>query len=457
MRKLKPALHDSEGRSKPWAGSKLVNAYAEQSDGDKTELFAIMAVPGLVEFSDISAFSVRGLHRMGTVLYAVAGVTLYSVNSAGVETSIGTIAGAGPVRMADNGAELAICAASNGYVYSGGTLYSAILNLPQVTDVTYIDGYFVWTVYNSDQFIISGIDNGLAYDPLDVATVEGAPDNLAGVINDHRELLFFGTGDSGPTPTTEVWYNSGGADFPFERQGNAFIERGTIDRDSIAKIDNGVHFAGDDRIVYRLDGYRPVRISTHAIETKLAQASWFRAFVYTQEGHKFYVLNTDIGSFAYDMATGAWAERLSFGRDNYRVGCAAVAYGQTIMGDSETGKLYTPDLDVFDEDGDPMPIVIELPSIDKGDRERATLYAFELNAETGVGNAATPDPQAILQYSKDGGRSWSNEMFRPMGAVGTYATRCVWRVNVEFRQLQLRITLPEKTRRFVLSYWADAR
>lgn len=451
MRKLKPALQTSEGRSKPWSGARLVNAFAEQSTGDTEDMFAIMAVPGLVEFNSISALPVRGLHVVGSTLYAVVGVTLGRIAADGTETSLGTIAGTGPVRMADNGTELAICAAPNGYVYSGGSLHSGILNLPSVSDVAFVDGFFVWTVANSDQFIISGLNDGLTYDPLDVATVEGSPDALAGVENDHRELLFFGTA------TTEVWYNSGEADFPFSRQGNAFVERGCADRDSLVKIDNGVHFVGDDRICYRLDGYRPVRISTHPIEYELARASWFRAFTYTQEGHKFYVLNTDVGTFAYDMATGAWAERRSYGRDYYRVGCAVVAYGQTLMGDAVVGKLYTPSLDVYNEDGDPMPVIVELPEIDKGDRERATLYAFEIYAETGIGNSSVTDPQALLQYSRDGGRQWSNEMARSMGAIGKYLTRCVWRVNVEFRQLQLRITLPEKTRRLVMRYEADVR
>lgn len=453
MLKLKPALQDSKGRSKPWAGSKLINAFVEKADGDKAEEFAIMATPGLVLFSDISTSPVRGQHRMGTVLYAVVGQTLYSVNSSGTETSVGTIGGTLPVKMANNGNELAIVAGADnttGYVLSGGVLTVSPTNLSPVSDVDYIDGYFVWTVADSDQFVISGIDDGLAYDPLDVATVEGAPDYLVGVVNSHRELLFSGT------DTLEVWYNSGAADFPFERQGNAFIERGTIDRNSIQKIDNSVHFVGDDRIVYRLDGYSPIRISTHGEETILADATYYRAFVYSQEGHKFYGLNTDLGTFCYDMATGAWAERKSAGRDNYRVGSVATAYGKTIFGDNAAGLLYTPDLDVYDENGEAMPVIIELPPIETK-RERSTMYAFETYCETGVGNSNATDPQIIMQYSRDGGRSWSNELWRSLGAVGEYLTRAVWRPNVEFRQLQIRLTMPDKVRRLVMSYFADIR
>jgi hypothetical protein len=143
--------------------------------------------------------------------------------------------------MADNGTELAIQnGGTTGYVYSGGALTTPV-NLPSVSDVAFIDGYFVWTIANSDQFIISGINDGLIYDPLDVATVEGSPDNLTGVVNDHRELLFFGVRPD-PLPSTEIWVDTGDVDFPFERQGNAFIERGCMDRDSIVKLDNGTWF-----------------------------------------------------------------------------------------------------------------------------------------------------------------------------------------------------------------------
>lgn len=450
MLKQRPALQQSQGRSKPWSGATLINAFAEMADGDKSDQFAIMAIPGLVPFATIGTSPIRAAHRMGQVLYVVTGANLYSVTESGSSTSLGTILGDGPCRIVDNGSELAIHnGATTGYVYSSGAVTTPV-NLPAVSDVAYIDGYFVWSVAGGDQFIISGLNAGTTYDPLDVATVEGAPDALVGVINDHRELHFYGT------DTVEIWYNSGDADFPFARQGNAFIERGCIDKNSIVKIDNSVHFVGNDRIIYRLNGYDPTRISTHAIEWKLAQATYFRAFTYTQEGHKFYVLNTDAGTFAYDMATGTLHERRSFGRNRYRLSCSETAYGQTILGDAYTGKLYVPSLDVYDEDGETIPVTVELPNI-MGDRTRQTLYAYEVYCETGVGNADAPDPQIAMQYSTDGGRLWSNEVWRSLGTVGKYLTRAIWRPKVQFRQLNIRLTMTDPVRRFIMSYWADIR
>lgn len=450
MRKVSSGIQSSQGRSRAWSGARLVNCFSELAEGDKADMFAVMAIPGLTVFSDISALPNRGLHVMDGVLYVVNGTTLYSVDENGVETSIGSIPGSLPVQMADNGSQLAIQAGSVGYVLDAGTIYSGIVNLPPVSGVTYIDGYFVWIVEESDQFVISGLNDGLTYDPLDVATVEGNPDDNIGVINDHRELQFYGA------RTVEIWYNSGAADFPFERQGNAFIERGIRDRNSLIKIDNSVHFVGDDLVVYRLNGYEPIRISTHAIEGDIANAAWFRAFTYTLHGHKFYVLSTDIGTFVYDMATGAWHDRRSLGRDNYRVGFAASCYGRVIMADAYTGKLYVPDLSVNTEDGEEIPMEILLPSI-QTQRAKQTLYSYECQLQAGVGNSADSDPQMILQYSRDGGNTWSPELARAMGQVGEYLTRVIWRLGVQFYQLQLRLKMPAKAQRFVISHWADVR
>lgn len=449
--KLKPALQFSEGRSKPWSGSKLVNCFAEKADGDQRDDFAVMATPGLVQFASLGASAIRGTHTMGTVLYAVMGAELYSVTSGGVGTLIGGVPGSDLCRMADNGAELAIASGGVGYVLSSGVIYTPLLF--SASDVIYVDGYFLWTVADSDQFTISSLNDGLTYDALDVATVEGAPDNVVGVVNDHRDVEFYGGA------TVEIWYNTGNADFPFERQGNAFIERGCFDRDSIAKIDNSTHFMGEDRIIYRLNGYTPTRISTHAIEYQLRNTTYCRGFAYAQEGHTFYCITTSNGTFCYDMSTSAWHQRKSDGVDYWRVGGAIVAYGGPILSDATTGKLYTPSLDVFDENGATISSVIELPTIEGDNRQLVSMYLFEVLCETGVGlnSGQGSDPMMMLQYSDDGGRNWSNELWRTVGAIGRYTTRCIWRKLGKFRQRQIRLTITDPVRRLMISYFADIR
>ncbi len=447
MRQQKPALQFSQGRSFNWSGAELVNCFAEKADGDKLENFALMATPGLTLWHAVGTGPIRASIVVAGVLYAVSGNSLFSVSSVGVAVSLGTIPGTGPVRIAANYTQVCIAANGTGYVYSG-TLQTPVPF--DVSDVCYADGYIMWQIEDSEQFLISSLDDALVYDAADIASVEGAPDNLVGMINDHREIQFYGQ------TTTEIFYNSGAAFFPFERQGNAFIERGCFDRDSIVKIDNTVTFVGDDRIVYSLNGYIPQRVSTHAIEYQLRDATYVRAFTYTQEGHKFYVMECDRGTFLLDQATGAWHRRRSLGGDFWRVSGVVAAYDLLLFTDRATGNLYTASLDVFTENSETISAEITLPTIDNGSDQK-TMYAFQLMLETGQGNAAIDDPQIMLTYSNDGGHTWSNEMWRSAGQLGQYQHRVIWRKLGQFYTRQMRLVMTDPYYRLMISYMADIR
>lgn len=446
MRPLRPALQSSQGRSRNWSGASLVNCFAEKADGDKRDDFAVMATPGLTEWAEVGDGPIRGAITLAGVLFVVSGGSLYEVGADGTANEIGTIFGTERVRMATNYDQIAIVGGTVGTVYDSGTLTNPLV--VYVQDVLYADGYILWVVIDSEQFLISALDDALTYDFADVASVEGSPDNIVGAVNDHREIQFFGG------KTTEIFYNSGNGDFPFERQGNAFIEHGCFDRDSIVKLDNSVTFVGDDRFVYTLLGYQPQRISTHAIEYQLRDATYARAWTYSQEGHKFYVLEVDRGTFVFDYSTGAWHQRQSFGSTWWRVGGAVEAYGQMLYTDRETGQLFTASLDVFTEDGNPIAFDITLPTIEAG-RERKVMAAFEVLCETGVGNGDVAEPMIMLTYSDDNGHRWSNEMWRSLGEVGEYRTRAVWRALGQFRQRQMKLRITDAVRKLVISYWAD--
>lgn len=444
---LKPALQTSEGRSTKWGGARLINCFSEKADGDKRNDFAVMATPGLTQWADVGGGPIRGREVVAGVLYVVSGYELYSVASDGTSAMLGIISGTGPVRMASNYAELCIAAGGVGYVYSGGGLYTPVPF--NVSDVLYADGYMLWVIEDSEQFIISGLDNAMTYDAADIASVEGFPDNIVGAVNDHREIQFYGG------RSTEIFYNSGNAAFPFERQGNAFIERGCFDRDSIVKIDNTVTFVGDDKVVYTLSGYQPQRISTHAIEYRLRDATYAKAFAYTLEGHKFYCMEIDDGTLLFDHATGAWHERQSWSMAWWRVSTAVSVYGDLLMFSRDDGRIWEPSNDVFTEDGEIIAIDIYLPPIENR-RERINMYAFEVDCETGVGDdAAFPDPQIMLKYSDNGSHTWSNEMWRSLGRIGEYRRRAVWRKLGQFRTRQMMLRITDSVRRLVIGYWAE--
>jgi len=447
MFQLQPALQFNEGRAKPWSGAVVTNGFAELADGDKQNQFAILGCPGWQAFSPIGGAAPRGLYRMGSLVYALLGTALYAVNASGTATLVGTVAGSDVVQMADNGTELCIAASGVGYVLSGGSLQTPVPF--GVSGVAYVDGYIIWSIVDTDQFIISGLNDALTYDPADIASVEGAPDNLTGVLVSQREILFPGT------ETIEVWWNSGAADFPFARQGNAFIERGCIYPRTFIRCDNSVFWLADDGMVYRLNGYAPERVSTHAVEYKLKGLTDAWAFSYTDEGHKFYVLCTDVGVYAFDLSTRLWHRRESYGSEISKTKFAVNAFGRVVAA-ADDGNLYWLSMDANSEGASPLVLTLELPTF-QTQRNLATMYAFEVYCETGIGAEDGADPQIIMQYSRDSGRTWSSQLQRSLGVVGDFTRRALWRTGVQFRQLNIRLIVSDAVRRVAISYWADIR
>lgn len=77
-----------------------------------------------------------------------------------------------------------------------------------------------------------------------------------------------------------------------------------------------------------------------------------------------------------------------------------------------------------------------------------TYGSLELLAEVGVGNAAGSLPQVALRWSDTDGRTWSNERWQTLGAIGKRKTRVVWQRlgQSESRIFEIVITDPVKVR-----------
>ena len=201
----------------------MVNLFPEIVPEAGKEPAFLNRAPGMTLKVTVGTGPIRGMIRHSTNLYVASGTSLWKVDASYTLTNIGTISGTGPVSMADNGVQLFVACNGPSYIYNYNTAIFA-----QITDVdfagaqtvTFLDGYFVYTEPNSQKFWVTAIYNGLSVDPLDFASAEGSPDNLVTVIADHREIWLFGE------QSVEVWYNSGGADFPLSRINGAFNEIG---------------------------------------------------------------------------------------------------------------------------------------------------------------------------------------------------------------------------------------
>ena len=416
---------------------RTLNCFVEMDNNSPRAPMALYGTPGLRKVATLATGPVRGMVTEGGFAWVVAGGSVYRVSPAYAVTTVGTIStSAGAVGMASNGSEIIIVDGSGGYLVTVASATLAAIgdaDFPRgVKQVTYQDGYFVATGDGSQSFYISGLLNGGAWDGLDFASAEGSPDNTVGVISDHRELWLFGA------DSAEVWVNTGSGDFPFERSGNTFIEHGCASAGSITKLDNtGFWLGADDRgtgIVWRADGYTPLRISTHATELAFAgyTLSDATAFAYQQEGHGFYVLHfpTDGKTWVYDAATQLWHERayLQAGTNEltqWRANCHAMLGGLHLVGDCEDGRLYVLDPDYFTDDGD---AILRLRRAQTQEQLQHRLFYSELQVdmETGVGLATGQGeaPLLMMRYSNDGGHTWSNVRTATVGRVGEYGARC---------------------------------
>jgi hypothetical protein len=344
------------------------------------------------------------------------------------------------VSIADNGTQIFFACNPDGYIYNESTGVFAKITDPDfagAVTVAYLDGYFVFNQPNSQIIWVTQLLDGTSVDPLDFASAEGSPDGVVGLISDHRELWVFGT------DSVEFWYDSGATDFPLQRIQGAFNEIGCVSAYTIAKMDNGLFWLGTDArgqgIVYRANGYTGQRISTHAIEYAIAQygnISDAIAYTYQQEGHAFYVLTFPSGNatWVYDVATQAWHERAGWNSGEFtrhRSNCQCNFGGNIIVGDYQTGNIYTLDLDVYADNGDVQKWLRSWRALPSGQNnlKRTAHHSLQLNCESGVGlnNGQGDDPQAMLRWSDDGGHTWSNEHWSPMGKIGAYYHRVFWR------------------------------
>jgi hypothetical protein len=426
------------------ADNRMVNMFPEMTpDNGQTAAFLNRA-PGLEFLQTVGTGPIRALwaHQTnGSDFYVVSGGEVYKLNSmTGAPTLLGTVSGTGPVSIADNGSQIFFACNPDSYIYNEVTNVFAQItdpDFPGAVTVGYLDGYFVFNEPNSQRVWVTSLLDGLSVDPLDFASAEGSPDGLVGLIVDHREAWLFGT------DSVEVWYDAGLPDFPLTRIQGAFNEIGCVAAFSIAKLDNGLFWLGTDArgqgIVYRANGYTGQRISTHAIEYAIAQygdISDAIAYTYQQEGHAFYVLTFPSGdaTWVYDVSTQAWHERAGWDNGEFvrhRSNCQCNFGGNIIVGDYENGNIYQFSLDIYADNGDIQKWLRSWRALPTGQNnlKRTAHHSLQLNCESGVGlnDGQGSDPQAMLRWSDDGGHTWSNEHWSPMGKIGAYYQRVFWR------------------------------
>ncbi len=460
------ATESSQSRSLPLDAQLLLNFFTERQPQSAKSQAPLFGAPGLALFSTTPLGPSRGGWNFNGVYYEVGGDTLYRIDQYGNATDVSgglPIGGSNPVGMSDNGIQLCIVNGVEGFIYTtaGG--------LVQITDtafypsktVTFMDGYFLFERLGTNEWFISALYDGLAYNGLDFATAEGAPGTMTATAQ-NLELVFLFSSSH-----IEIWYDAGTNNFPFQRYSGGVIPYGCVSPYSVTKQDGALFFLGTDKIMYRLQANVPVRISTHPIEHIIAQdpdLTTAEVFTYTLEGHKFIVLTlVNINrTLVFDISTQKWHDRDSCDADYVSLGRwrgrnATNVYEQTIIGDAIDGRVGKVDWTAYTEYGNTMRgQVYSAPQ--HADRKRVFCSRFELDVQAGVGLANAPgdDPQIMLDYSRDGAMTWSlQQKWRSMGRIGQFLKRLRWLRMGQARQWVWRLTVTDPVPRVIIAAHAD--
>lgn len=406
----------------------LVNCFLESSTGAP----ALYGGPGFSLRVTLATSPLRGAYLFGDVIVAVSGNRLYTVTQGGTATDRGEVLGSTPVDISDNGLQCVTVAedARKSY-YWDGTTFGEITDpdLSVLSSIDFIDQYLVGSIKNSSQFQISDLADGVSWSALDIATAETRPDKLVRVWVDNRDLLLMGE------RTIEGQYNSGNSDFPFERS-QLFFELGLAGRDAVAAVDNSIAFLARDAqgglSVRMIRGGTPLIISTPAIMATIeswSDVTTAQAFGFSFRNHQFWALRHDDGCVVWDASAppqDAWHVRKSYGSNTWRIAYAVGAWGATILGDADSGKLFTLDDDVHSEAGDVLERYLVTEPLGPG--AYFTLNSIEAAIEPGVGlvTGQGSDPKVWAQLSRNSGKTWGSRMERRIGVRGDYDMRIVW-------------------------------
>lgn len=422
------------------SAERSLNMYAEIASSQAYAPHMNRQDAGLAEVANLGG-PVRSLLSIDEVLYVAAGGRLWRYDGGSTVTDLGAVPDAAAMFLAGSDTQIAILSGSDLYVYervTGNidpvTQDSNGQPLPDWSSLSYIDGYGLLSAEGDDQFYITNLLDFTDINALDFASAETSADNLLRVFVDHREVWLFGP------QTTEVWYNSGDATFPFSRANEASMERGLAGKFAVTKEDNTVFWLGDDLIIYAAAGYRPTRISTHAIERKLtqldaAQLSQIRAFSYTDDGNKFIVFWLPTGpAWKYNTATKLWNERSSQDCDPWIATDAARFAFDDYFGGYD-GVLYCLDR-TQNGDGARSPFLRELISVpvhDGDNRFKVNFFRADCKKADGTVKLAISDDRGETWKLK-GGKSMKKDrqFWRNLGQTRHRLFRLQCTDDVEF-------------------------
>lgn len=307
----------------------------------------------------------------------------------------------------------------------------------------YLDSYGIFVKNNTQIFYISSTEDFSQINALDYSSTNRFPDNLVCGTAINQEILFINQF------TSEIWYDTGAVTFPLQPRPNLLINWGTSAPHSLATASNNTAFwlaqsKNGGRVVVAMQNYNVQTISDKALNDKLQSYGYIDdaiGMVIEWTGKIFYFLtfpSQDI-TWVFDYDAKCWRQRsshrtnfnispdlhsLNYIDGRYFVNCHVYHNGGNYVGDFISENIYKLSNDSFVDTTN--TICNEVTTAPFHDRlNRISIHSLEISFEMATQNIVGREtdqrylePTIMIKYSKDGGYTWSSEIWRTIGKVG---------------------------------------
>lgn len=427
---------------------RTVNWYTERLQSDKGKApWILKRSPGLRSYcpTGINGVVRGGFSLNGHVFFAV-GDRVIEVLGPGsffdrsAASGVFLVNDNKPVYFAGNPEQLMCTSGGHGYILQFATMVEIASGFPvgDAGPCTFIDGYFVVAVNNSQLFQISALNDGTVWDASQISSVESRPDFLVMPYTNREDLWMLGT------QTAQVFYDNGNVDFPFVPNQSAVSQQGCIAPASVQHLgDVLIWLGGDDNgqgVVYKANGYAPVVASNYAVEAAIQTYGTISDAIgmgFQMDGHWFYRLYFPLAAggsgrtWQLDLDTGDWTEVSLWnqlaGIEEAHLGRVIVScFGKILVGSRVDGTIYDMSMDYLDDAGTIIRRLRRAPHL-YSEKKQIIYHEIGFDGNTGIGlNVASTalgyDPQFILNISRDGGKTWPLTRQIRAGKVGEYST-----------------------------------
>lgn len=376
----------------------------------------------------------RGAIEWQGAIYAVFGTTLSRIDSDNTVTAIGNVGGTGRVTMTYSFDYLAIASSERLFLYNGDTLVeSTDPDLGAVKDIVWIDGYFMTT--DGEFLVVNELTNPFAINPLKYGSSEASPDPITALLRLRNEVYALNR------YTIEVFDNTGGGGFPFDRIEGGQIQRGCVGVHACTVFNERLAFIGggqDEAIsIWIGENGQARKIATREIDKILSgytEEQLAGAYLESRVVEDHYHLHVHLpdATWIYDEGASVmldvpvWFQVSSSidGAKPWRNVTTVRAFDEWYVFDTETANFGVLTEDISSHWGEKIQWRFTTPLL-YADTRGGIIHEMELVALTGSVQIET-DASITTRHTLDG-EIYSNPKTTPIGRRGERAKRIAWR------------------------------